>query len=200
MKFIAITSMFVSVSVATAKTHLRSLTNAPSGPFDCGDNNPCVPLLNEGQFYYPSFAAHKFVQCSEYGDCDVMPCPTDEVWSVEAYTCIWSPIPSSMPSSSPTISSMPSSSPTSTPSSSPSSAPSSSPSSSPTSTPTSMPTEDGFDCDNKNPCDPLFTPFEYYYPYVEEDKFVQCDAHGGCYVRPCPEIDEVWDKDLKTCV
>eukprot|EP00565_Helicotheca_tamesis_P004411 CAMPEP_0185723420 /NCGR_PEP_ID=MMETSP1171-20130828/270_1 /TAXON_ID=374046 /ORGANISM="Helicotheca tamensis, Strain CCMP826" /LENGTH=159 /DNA_ID=CAMNT_0028391119 /DNA_START=108 /DNA_END=587 /DNA_ORIENTATION=+ len=159
MKFVAITSMFVSVTVATAKPHLRVLHD---DTFDCDDNNPCVPLLHEGQFYYPNHAEHKFVQCSEYGDCDVMPCPTDEVWSVEAYTCVWSPIPSSMP--------------------------------------TSAPTPYTFNCDDKNPCDPLFTAYEYYYPHVEEDKFVQCDAHGGCYVRPCPEIDEVWDKELKTCV
>uniref|UniRef100_A0A7S2HNH5 AB hydrolase-1 domain-containing protein n=1 Tax=Helicotheca tamesis TaxID=374047 RepID=A0A7S2HNH5_9STRA len=58
---------------------------------------------------------------------------------------------------------------------------------------------DGFNCDDKNPCDPLLMEGKYYYPYIEDEKFVRCSEHGKCYVRPCPD-DEVWDRDLNTCV
>jgi len=39
----------------------------------------------------------------------------------------------------------------------------------------------------------------YYFPHRDPDKFVQCDAHGGCLVKHC-DLGTVWDPDLTACI
>ncbi|KAK2157276.1 hypothetical protein LSH36_194g05095 [Paralvinella palmiformis] len=69
------------------------------------------------------------------------------------------------------------------------------PSWSTTSTPTT-----GYDCDANNPCTPEnVEQGNYYFPHRDPDKFVQCDAHGGCLVKHC-DPGTVWDPDITACI
>jgi hypothetical protein len=49
-----------------------------------------------------------------------------------------------------------------------------------------------------NPCKPLLTAGLYYYPHVDESKFVQCDAWGGCYPKQCGSRT-VWNQNILAC-
>ena len=60
--------------------------------------------------------------------------------------------------------------------------------------------EETYDCDASNPCtDENIGKGDFYHPHHDESSFVQCDEHGGCFVRDCPE-GTVWDQDALTCV
>uniref|UniRef100_A0A7S4RKU9 Circumsporozoite protein n=1 Tax=Ditylum brightwellii TaxID=49249 RepID=A0A7S4RKU9_9STRA len=119
--------------------------------------------------------------------------------------------PSSQPSSEPsaTPSSMPSAAPSSQPSSEPSMMPSHSPSTYPSASPSSLPTYKPsvtpcFGCsEGGNPCDPLETANTYFYPHCDVQKFVQCDAFGGCFDMNCnkePGDNLQWDESMNACV
>ena len=62
--------------------------------------------------------------------------------------------------------------------------------------------EDGdtYDCESSNPCtDENIKEGNFYHPHHDSTSFVQCDEHGGCFVRDCPK-DTEWDQDALTCV
>lgn len=57
--------------------------------YNCTDRNPCTPEnAGAGKFFFPADNPSEFVQCSEHGECFIMPCPPGEVWSQELLTCI----------------------------------------------------------------------------------------------------------------
>eukprot|EP00957_Ditylum_brightwellii_P129930 9910422-Ditylum_brightwellii.AAC.1 len=104
---------------------------------------------------------------------------------------------------------MPSAAPSPQPSSEPSNKPSHSPSTYPSAFPTSLPTYKPsvtpcFDCsEGGNPCDPLEAANTYYYPHCDAQKFVQCDAFGGCFEKNCntePGDNLQWDESANACV
>jgi len=76
MKFIAITSMFMSVTVAT-NTY-----------FNCNNNSPCDPLAEDGVYYYPHRKDYKFIQCSDFGQCFTLRCPEGLVWDEDEESCV----------------------------------------------------------------------------------------------------------------
>ena len=68
----------------------------------------------------------------------------------------------------------------------------------PPSTTTPPPTS-GYDCDANNPCTPEnIHNGNFYFPHHDVAKFVQCDAHGGCFVMHCAP-GTIWDPNLNTC-
>ena len=77
---------------STVKTTPRpsGTTSKPRDDYDCGDHNPCtVENAEADKFYFPHKDPTKFVQCSEWGQCWVMPCAPGTVWDPVAYTCNW---------------------------------------------------------------------------------------------------------------
>ena len=57
----------------------------------------------------------------------------------------------------------------------------------------------GYNCDDNNPCTPEnIAAGRFYWPHSDPTKFVQCDAHGGCFVMPCGP-GTVWDPVAYTC-
>eukprot|EP00565_Helicotheca_tamesis_P004916 CAMPEP_0185741010 /NCGR_PEP_ID=MMETSP1171-20130828/38729_1 /TAXON_ID=374046 /ORGANISM="Helicotheca tamensis, Strain CCMP826" /LENGTH=209 /DNA_ID=CAMNT_0028412947 /DNA_START=637 /DNA_END=1266 /DNA_ORIENTATION=+ len=56
--------------------------------FDCEERNPCDPLLVEGEYYYPGPKTHKYVQCSEYGECFLKRCPKGLEWKQDLRACV----------------------------------------------------------------------------------------------------------------
>jgi len=73
-------------------------TNAPSSApssspsascFDCSDGqNPCDPLAMTGKYYYSNCDVHKYVQCSDAGQCFEHDCPTNLQWDDTIMSCI----------------------------------------------------------------------------------------------------------------
>ena len=62
-----------------------------------------------------------------------------------------------------------------------------------------------FTCDGNNPCteenifdSERFRGGQFYFPHCEPTMFVQCDAHGGCFDRPCAPGTE-WNDKAYTC-
>jgi len=60
-------------------------------------------------------------------------------------------------------------------------------------------------CGGNNPCteedifgNPRFPGGQFYFPHCDPTKFVQCDAHGGCFDRPCAP-GTGWSNDAYTC-
>uniref|UniRef100_A0A7S2IGA4 Chitin-binding type-2 domain-containing protein n=1 Tax=Helicotheca tamesis TaxID=374047 RepID=A0A7S2IGA4_9STRA len=87
MKFLSFATVFSIAATATA-TRDRS-KNGEMNCYNCGNKNPCDPLLTEGLFYYPRCnKPAKFVQCSDDGGCDVRPCPDGLVWDQSILTCV----------------------------------------------------------------------------------------------------------------
>ena len=74
-------------------TTKASATQPPSsGTYDCDENNPCnAENAAAGKFYFPNSDPTKFVQCSEWGQCYVMPCGPGTVWDQSALTCNYPP-------------------------------------------------------------------------------------------------------------
>jgi hypothetical protein len=74
----------------------RSYAN-PTGPiytdgYNCDDRNPCTQEnIDAGAFYFPSQDPTKYVQCSEWEQCWVMPCPKGLVWDAGVNVCNWAP-------------------------------------------------------------------------------------------------------------
>jgi hypothetical protein len=60
----------------------------PEG-YNCENNNPCTPEnVKQNKFYFAyNQDRSKFVQCSEWGQCYVMPCGPGTAWNVEHNTC-----------------------------------------------------------------------------------------------------------------
>jgi len=57
--------------------------------YDCETNNPCTPEnAAMGLFYFPAADPATFLQCSEFGQCYVLPCPPGLVWSQPLLTCV----------------------------------------------------------------------------------------------------------------
>ena len=56
--------------------------------YNCGNNNPCNPLHTSGLFYYTHENPHKFVQCSQWGQCYEKPCAPGTRWKQAALTCV----------------------------------------------------------------------------------------------------------------
>ena len=56
----------------------------------------------------------------------------------------------------------------------------------------------GCDCGHNNPCNPLRVAGLYYYTHADPKKYVQCDAFGGCFVRPCAP-GTAWSQEKLTC-
>ena len=51
-------------------------------------SNPCTPEnAASGEFYFPHGDATKFVQCSQWGQCYVMPCPAGLGWNKAINNC-----------------------------------------------------------------------------------------------------------------
>ncbi len=58
---------------------------------------------------------------------------------------------------------------------------------------------DGYNCDDNNPCtQENIDNGDFYWPHEDEDKFVQCDEWGQCFVMECPP-GLVWDPVAYTC-
>ena len=56
-----------------------------------------------------------------------------------------------------------------------------------------------YNCDDNNPCTPEnIDDGNFYWPAEDDDHFVQCDEHGGCFVMPCAPGTE-WNQELETC-
>jgi len=57
----------------------------------------------------------------------------------------------------------------------------------------------GYTCAAPSPCTPEnIAGNGYYFPHVDPKKFIQCDAHGGCFEMACAP-GTVWDDRIKTC-
>ena len=57
----------------------------------------------------------------------------------------------------------------------------------------------GYNCDSNSPCTAEnIAAGDLYWPAEEAASFVQCDAHGGCWVRPCASGSR-WNQLLLTC-
>ena len=65
-----------TTTAAPETTTKASATQPPSsGAYDCDENNPCnAENAAAGKFYFPNSDPTKFVQCSEWGQCYIMPC------------------------------------------------------------------------------------------------------------------------------
>lgn len=64
--------------------------NCQTRTYNCSDRNPC-PDPSAPQPYPPYFSADnptEFIQCSEHGECFVMPCPPGQVWSQSQVNCV----------------------------------------------------------------------------------------------------------------
>ena len=60
----------------------------PQQTYNCSDRNPCTPEnAGAGLFYFPADNPSEFIQCSEHGECFVMPCPPGTVWNQDLLTC-----------------------------------------------------------------------------------------------------------------
>ena len=58
--------------------------------YNCVDRNPCTPEnIAAGLFYFPADSPEQFIQCSEYGQCYIMPCPPGLVWNQDQLTCTY---------------------------------------------------------------------------------------------------------------
>lgn len=56
--------------------------------FNCSDRNPCTPEnAAAGLFYFPADSSTQFIQCSEFGQCYIMPCPPGTEWDQTVLTC-----------------------------------------------------------------------------------------------------------------
>mmetsp|Transcript_8069 Transcript_8069/g.11492 ORF Transcript_8069/g.11492 Transcript_8069/m.11492 type:complete len:188 (+) Transcript_8069:264-827(+) len=73
-------------------THAPSVapSSSPSAScFDCTDGrNPCDPLAEAGKYYYSNCDAHKYVQCSNAGQCYTHDCPANLRWDDAISTCV----------------------------------------------------------------------------------------------------------------
>lgn len=69
---------------------LLSFTATSGGEtYDCGANNPCTAEnAQKGQFYFPHADPTQFVQCSEWGTCHIMNCPTGMKWDQATLQCL----------------------------------------------------------------------------------------------------------------
>ena len=59
----------------------------------------------------------------------------------------------------------------------------------------------GFDCTARHsPCTPksIARNGGYYFPHRNRKKFIQCGAHGQCFVKPCAP-GTVWNHVAYTC-
>ncbi len=61
----------------------------PATPtYNCTDRNPCTPEnAQNGLFYFSADEPTQFIQCSEWGECFVMPCPSGLTWNQDLLTC-----------------------------------------------------------------------------------------------------------------
>ena len=51
-------------------------------------STPCTPEnAASGEFYFPHGDATKFIQCSEWGQCYVMPCAPGTEWNTAVNNC-----------------------------------------------------------------------------------------------------------------
>jgi len=67
-------------------------STAPDTAYNCDDKNPCTPEnIAAGLFYFPAEDSAKFIQCSQWGQCFVMPCPDGLVWDAKLLTCNYPP-------------------------------------------------------------------------------------------------------------
>lgn len=55
--------------------------------YNCKKRNPCKTADQNTGFYFPHLDKHKFVQCSEHGDCYEMDCPAGLVWNDGVKNC-----------------------------------------------------------------------------------------------------------------
>ena len=70
--------------------------------------------------------------------------------------------------------------------------------------PSSVSDRKRFDCDSNSPCNKTLPtlpidPDLFYYPAVDNNQFVQCDEHGGCFLMDCADGTK-WSQDDLTCV
>mmetsp|Transcript_31604 Transcript_31604/g.41966 ORF Transcript_31604/g.41966 Transcript_31604/m.41966 type:complete len:188 (+) Transcript_31604:106-669(+) len=77
---------------------LAQPTHAPSAApsaspsnscFDCTDGrNPCDPLVEPNKYYYSNCDLHKYVQCSDAGQCFEHDCPINLQWDDIMRACV----------------------------------------------------------------------------------------------------------------
>jgi len=60
-------------------------------------------------------------------------------------------------------------------------------------------TNGGYSCEENSPCNiENIANEQFYFATASSDKFIQCDAWGGCHTLTC-EDGLVWDDLIKTC-
>ena len=65
--------------------------------------------------------------------------------------------------------------------------------------PTTVEPEDGYDCNDYNPCSPEnAAEGKLYFPNKDPTKFVQCSEHRQCYIMPCSS-GLIWDAAANIC-
>lgn len=66
-----------------------SFTAVDVETYDCGPNNPCTAEnAQNGKFYFPYSDPSKFVQCGQWGQCHIMPCPRGLNWDQTTLQCL----------------------------------------------------------------------------------------------------------------
>jgi len=145
--------------------------------FNCEDRNPCTEEnAAAGNFYFANDDPLKFVQCSEHGQCFIMPCGPGTKWSQAALTCVHDgdsgdgdgDIGGDGDDGGDGDIGGPSD-------------------------------DDTYDCGDNNPCtQENIDAGRFYFPHHVVTNFVQCSAHGQCWVMPCAPGTE-WNQELQTC-
>jgi hypothetical protein len=60
-------------------------------------------------------------------------------------------------------------------------------------------TNGGYSCEKNSPCNiENIANEQFYFATASAEKFIQCDAWGGCHTLTCDD-DLVWDDQIKTC-
>ena len=61
-----------------------------SRTFTCDYNNPCRPLCDEDQFFYPGNWPNKYIECAGagHGMCKERTCPNEHYWNRHTESCL----------------------------------------------------------------------------------------------------------------